>query len=115
VLIFEKVFGKPGLSPTVELGKRHFWIKELSFRTVTLKEQCRYTLALSPPRRLSKSIFLWPLQETRSFVVDPEDPRVPDLAPKVASTRVSSSEHDLTWQLPASAASSVLRYVVHSF
>jgi hypothetical protein len=28
----------------------------------------------------------------------------PDLAPKAAPTRVSSPEHDLAWQLPASTA-----------
>jgi hypothetical protein len=46
--------------PTSELGKWRFWTKELFFRTVTLKEQRRYTLALSPTRRLSNLPFSSP-------------------------------------------------------
>ena len=59
----------------------------------------------------SSFFFLWPLpfKETRSFVLGPEIQEClhtgPDLAPKAASTRVSSPEHDLAWQLPASAPS----------
>ena len=54
--------------------------------------------------------FLWQLPFKRLGVLyyalqTPERLRTwPNLAPKAVPTRVSSPEHDLTWQLPASTA-----------